>query len=856
MDQRSAQQRQASRPDARPVGARVAGPRQTQLAAFSEMLNAAPPVQRLAPLASPDRDGRVAYPAVAQLYDIQAFDSWDEHVAWLLANHVALPQGLKLRVGSLGTYLNRAPVGSKAVYLPPGQPGLTEAGVALRDSGARGAILLSSSYVEEVGTLPKDERVATLLSTIRHEVQHAENFDEGLVSAAPSEAESALDETIAHSENILNAQLGGTKSDAPLWDQVEHLAQAEKYFESAGRAQGALKDKAAAALERAQKEVRRALAEHGENPAEMIDQYLNLVDFDEDGHKLANKSDAMRTVLQGKFADTDPVAQRAAEPAGNRTGMPDNLKSGIEALSGISMNGVKVHYNSASPAQLNAHAYAQGSDIHLAPGQERHLPHEAWHVVQQAQGRVAPTRQMKAGTPINDDAGLEREADVMGARAAGMTASATNTALAEPNASGPAAQRVAQLYRLYPVSEQTDQQWNAGKPVRVSEDGNLAVGQDDGYGSHDLWAEAGMIEPTNERLQTSGSRYRVAAGDTTLSGTSPVGNHARTLTKVVPSYGPTGDSGEDMTMPDDCGTAAHELTGAMGDDDTKTEMVAVFRNTINLAAAVTTAAEDQPAKMKREILLPFIMAKSNEDVPSFFSFVGVGPSKRNLIDLTRLRQLDRPINAFRHAMERMTVIRTVDLPEILEERRQLQDMDPLDGGFAARQLAFKQAETRISVEVNQIRDLIQRIAPTIIPTLKQIDDLIVASYEKLTPAEKDTFEQRAQINRYAAPEPGQAFAISTGGAPKNIRRGDGTVQVTYNVHWAGVLMKSGGDTVTMENSAEHIVVPRNTNWIFQMYGAASNAVGKRGQTFHEQNRDVIGAHGQSPTTMTVKPRDA
>ena len=69
-------------------------------------------------------------------------------------------------------------------------------------------------------------------------------------------------------------------------------------------------------------------------------------------------------------------------------------------------------------------------------------------------------------------------------------------------------------------------------------------------------------------------------------------------------------------------------------------------------------------------------------------------------------------------------------------------------------------------------------------------------------------------------------------------------------------MKSGGDTVTMENSAEHIIMPRNTNWIFQMYGAASNAVGKRGQTFHEQNRDVIGAHGEAPTTMTVKPRDA
>jgi hypothetical protein len=100
--------------------------------------------------------------------------------------------------------------------------------------------------------------------------------------------------------------------------------------------------------------------------------------------------------------------------------LPDNLKQGVESLSGISMDDVKVHYNSDKPAQLNAHAYAQGTDIHIASGQEKHLPHEAWHVVQQKQGRVQPTTMMKAKIPINDDQGLEKEADVMGARALQM----------------------------------------------------------------------------------------------------------------------------------------------------------------------------------------------------------------------------------------------------------------------------------------------------------------------------------------------------------------------------------------------------------------------------------------------------
>lgn len=101
----------------------------------------------------------------------------------------------------------------------------------------------------------------------------------------------------------------------------------------------------------------------------------------------------------------------------NNTGLPTQLKSGIENLSGFSLDDVKVHRNSDKPAQLHAHAYAQGTDIHLGPGQERHLPHEAWHVVQQKEGRVKPTMQMKAFN-INDDVGLEKEADVMGAKAA------------------------------------------------------------------------------------------------------------------------------------------------------------------------------------------------------------------------------------------------------------------------------------------------------------------------------------------------------------------------------------------------------------------------------------------------------
>ena len=106
----------------------------------------------------------------------------------------------------------------------------------------------------------------------------------------------------------------------------------------------------------------------------------------------------------------------AGSPPVNHTGLPDSLKSGIESLSGFSLDDVRVHYNSHKPVKYDAHAYTQGTQIHVAPGKERYIPHEAWHVVQQKQGRVRATMQLK-GAYVNDDAGLEREADNMGQRA-------------------------------------------------------------------------------------------------------------------------------------------------------------------------------------------------------------------------------------------------------------------------------------------------------------------------------------------------------------------------------------------------------------------------------------------------------
>jgi hypothetical protein len=156
--------------------------------------------------------------------------------------------------------------------------------------------------------------------------------------------------------------------------------------------------------------------------------------------------------ISRNFGQPSPNRKAGDHQAKNHTGLPDQLRDGVENLSGMDLSDVRVHTNSPKPAQLDAFAYAQGTEIHLGPGQAEHLPHEAWHVAQQKQGKVKPTRQL-AGSRINDDASLEHEADVMGTRALTIATGPVDTAHTEPSAEFQTKQlssAVVQLGRDYP----------------------------------------------------------------------------------------------------------------------------------------------------------------------------------------------------------------------------------------------------------------------------------------------------------------------------------------------------------------------------------------------------------------------
>ena len=98
----------------------------------------------------------------------------------------------------------------------------------------------------------------------------------------------------------------------------------------------------------------------------------------------------------------------------NRTGIPAQMKARLEQNTGMSLDDVRVYYNSDRPARFDALAYTKGSRVYIGPGQERHLPHELGHVVQQKMGIVRANARHPSGEAMNTDAALERQADEIG----------------------------------------------------------------------------------------------------------------------------------------------------------------------------------------------------------------------------------------------------------------------------------------------------------------------------------------------------------------------------------------------------------------------------------------------------------
>ena len=432
--------------------------------------------------------------------------------------------------------------------------------------------------------------------------------------------------------------------------------------------------------------------------------------------------------MQGKFA-TGSTSARGGGVA-NATGMPGPLKAGLEGLSGKDLSDVRVHRNSSKPAQVNALAYTQGKDIHVAPGQERHLPHEGWHAVQQMQGRVKPTIQAK-GVSINNDASLEREADVMGRKALRMEQPVRPGAVSKTDAIHHKGGTHINSNTMQRFVKYTQSDQSAGSSLgwkhpdsnylKVAEDGEVAMG-----GYRQAWATDKRRDEGEKALKANYSQVKLEKGTKTIKGKQPrtgTGNDI-TLTEVK-AMNRDGSGRADLTA--DCGTAARETLG--------------------------------------------VNRKSDKFCARYEG--GGGPK------LTTPRTYHGG---------------TTTTPD-----------------YFADEIFKQHFGTHLSSSAARAR---YQALPDNHPT----------------DFDKDDFDKKYKINKYAVPNLGQAI---TANEPSG-----------WNFHFAGVLLKSSEDYITGENYPGS--GRGEQSWYFGIYGPASKS-----QTFH----DKWAAAGGGTTTMVIDVKE-
>lgn len=449
-------------------------------------------------------------------------------------------------------------------------------------------------------------------------------------------------------------------------------------------------------------------------------------------------------------ASAAPSAAPGPQTSAASGGLPGGLREKMESSFNADFSAVRVH-EGPEAAAMGAVAFTQGSNLHFAPGRydpestrgQELIGHELAHVVQQSQGRVQATTQAK-GAAINDDTGLEREADEMGARAARGEPAGIDGGRAAPAGSG-----VVQRYVEQKISSVD---W------RVADDLTMAIRQDSPvYGSRFFYAEPGLIKSSSDVLKKQSSHLEMKAGSATMNVTSTDGKTTKSLSRVEPankSDGTAGNAKTGMQWPEDCGEAANSV---MQGSDRKT------RGVLN----------GPPAGFLEKIIA-FLTGKTS----------------------------------FQH--ETKSVSYGTDT-----EKYKGQD-------FYSPHIML---------------DEIFKIAMNEKDAAKAW-----AKYQALSPADKDKFDQQVGINKYAQAQVGEAYSIV---ANKDEFLAGGSA---WNFHWGGVVMRSGGDSVTLENFANS----GTDAWDYQMYGPPTKA----GQTFHEQQEQRMhGAtpeYGANPTTIRVK----
>jgi hypothetical protein len=571
---------------------------------------------------------------------------------------------------------------------------------------------------------------------------------------------------------------------------------------------------------------------------------------------------------------------RAAGHAGNggSVGAGTALPAVVQAKMGNAFNfdfsGVHVHEGGQAQA-MGALAYTQGSQVHFAPGQyqpgeargQELLGHELAHVVQQSEGRVAATTQLK-GVGLNDDSALEREADDWGARAArGESVGRGGAAGAAVGGGDAPVQRFKDLTTAGEEDSKKQKHWANATALRVADDGTAAIARASIAGSQEMYVLSSRLSGINGDLKTAHAPLKLVKSSGSVSGAIPgdLEQPAATLDRVKPVD--AADPTKNKTIPDDCGNAARTVTGTSADGKS---LHAGYTDKAGKHAKTTYA---DPEMMKYEIMvnhfghkIPKATTVLAEIEAAITKSTALGKQvEPYAADFTKLREaVEKAATAAQAIVKEFDTLKVAhDLKVKAIESSGDSDKDDqkkkaeqafadakkaIQARFAVAKKAYDDADKKWQTFLDQdvsgkkLRDVItQYVAADKVHT--DLIAEIMGPYQAISTSDQESFDEKVGINRYANPGVGEAYTISSGGPPKSSRS-------TWNFHWGGVIFKSttGSDNITMENYAGN----QTDEWYFQMYGVPTKGNARTGQTFQEQHRDVHAQHGTTPTTLSTE----
>lgn len=145
----------------------------------------------------------------------------------------------------------------------------------------------------------------------------------------------------------------------------------------------------------------------------------------EEPQALQRKASKAKTMAPPQFAlNTSPAQKKesSSTSAGSATKLTGNVLDKVNGAVGMDLKDVRVHASSEKAVDAGALAFAQGNEIHFAPGQynpdtkkgQELIAHEAAHIKQQAEGRVQADGEV-AGMSLNSQDKHEKEADAVAA---------------------------------------------------------------------------------------------------------------------------------------------------------------------------------------------------------------------------------------------------------------------------------------------------------------------------------------------------------------------------------------------------------------------------------------------------------